>query len=171
MTSQAKRPISMKWLFLILPLVALAALYTLNRNRFCIPEGRFTPDSVFFDNAIASELEFLQRRQEIAQVKVLPYASKEEFLRENPNCCRILSGKEELPAFRTFGGIFAVLVGDYSAAVELNYKLRIPQKDKSVFELLTTARRIMAPCGREVDDELGGTYSEIYAYKKERNIP
>jgi hypothetical protein len=170
MTSQSKRPISMNWLFLILPLVALAAIYTLNRNRFCIPEGRFTPDSVFFDNAIAFELEYLQRSQEIAQVKVLPYANKEEFLRENPDCCRILSGKEERFIFDEYGDIFSVLTGFYGAGVEMKFNLKIPEKDGSVFKLLTTVQKSMTPCGRQVLDEQGG-YSEIYAYKKERNLP
>ena len=145
-----KRPdISLKpllWFFLGMVLL-ISPFYALHRNSFCIDQWRFVPDSEAIDAAVTEELRYLDARGSMDGRKILPFKDKQEFLRLNPNCCKVLRGDEEREAYN-FMGFFSVISGYFGSAVEVKYVLKIADAEGRFVERLANPILIVSSCGR-----------------------
>lgn len=147
--SRPTKPISwlelLLWFFLLFALLMVAS-YVLHRNSYCIGEGRFIPDSEAIDAAIREELRFLDARREIRGRKIVPFKDKQEFLNLNPKCCKILRGDEEREAYN-FMGVFSIITGYYSSAVEVKYMLKIADANGQLVETVANPIIVVDACG------------------------
>jgi hypothetical protein len=111
-------------------LVLLVSASGLSAGGFCFGQGRFLSDREFIDAAI---LDLMKGRgsyliQTIdgktrTEVSGIPYASKDDFNSENPDCCNVVSfnfPRDSGPQFTLLDHV----LGDAAKLVKVKYKDR-----------------------------------------------
>jgi hypothetical protein len=121
-------------------------LYALHRNSYCFAQKRFVPEAELVNAAIDEELNYLREGEAMDGHEFVLFKDRDEFLRLNPGCCKIVSGDEEREPYQMHGRIEMVL-GYYGAAIQLKYTLRTREADGSVVERKASPFIILDSCG------------------------
>lgn len=140
---------------LLLVLISPFVLGGLNYAGFCIPEGRFLSDEEKIRTAVGwvnGEHVYIQNNGERKAYKSIPYNDVDDFLRQNPECCQVLTGKGRHPEDRPYPSIFARMGGIYTGDVNINYVANY-MDDEGHKQSIKYRRRIsLSNCGKNTSD-------------------
>jgi hypothetical protein len=123
----------------------------LSYNGFCFREWRFLSDRDYFIAAIGEILK-IETYPEVLDssgstmflpVNVLPYATVEQFLQQNPNCCRVIS-HEDGP----WPSLGERLWGAAAALVSMTYKLNYSAASGRPETAAGSTIYVITNCGR-----------------------
>lgn len=136
--------------FGLLALVAIVIVRSgLNYAGYCLAEGRWLTDEEIFRKQIARIIQqdkiYLQLpKRGNVHYKAVKYKSVEEFLKQNPNCCK-------MHRFGPDGGVGisfrAKINGDYLDGMGIYYKARYLDKTGKIKELNRSVYPIVNNCG------------------------
>jgi hypothetical protein len=129
---------------------ALAAyclvLYVGHRNQYCFSQWRFMSEAELVPLAIDDELRFLQRKKAIYGHVFVQFKDREEFLKLNPDCCKIVHGDEEITPYE-LSSWTSMTIGFYGSAIQLKYKLKTREVDGKIIERNASPFVILDACG------------------------
>lgn len=127
----------------------VAVPVSMNMNGFCWSRLRFTTEQEFIDIAIADEIDWVNGRASQGTgwqpgERFLPVQSASQFKSLNPNCCKILRGKDD--SWSPYGFIDRAL-GYCGAVVQVTYSLFFVNSKGQQEQRPTVAFIPVASCG------------------------
>ncbi len=132
--------------------VTLVITYFLHRSSYCISEGRFVSDKEMITVAVTDEIRYFNNpghtvvSMKLVE-KVIPFVGTEEFQKENPGCCKILTGDEEKTALHLYGFLDR-LFGYYAVIVGLNYTAKYIDMEGIDRQLPVHSEVPVSSCGK-----------------------
>jgi hypothetical protein len=131
-------------------LALLVAAYQLHRHQFCFAQFRYISDDEILVAAVQSRfLGSIQKHHFSDPEKIL---KAEKILKDNPGCCKLLSGANETKLLWEYYNLIDLISGEASRLVEIKMpKLSSADKEDTIWHEPISA------CGRR--EEMSRSFS------------